>query len=280
MGLEEFRSHFSSQPSSQMLSLLLRQPMKPLKATATTSQPVLTLQQIETIFYKIQDIYEIHKEFYDSLCPKVQQWDSNITMGHLFQKLVRTFPGASLCLEEEEGWGDGPPCCGARPCGVAQLTPCHMLAGGRGTCCIPPCSSCCCLPKPSHPRVGVCAASVPLAAAGMPTAGGSWVQLWWNFGCRRMVWLCCGAGRSPGVQVTLWREAGGGCLFAPGCPGGFWWWLPGVTLQVLLLLLWTCGGNTGCARGCCGHAGEGRRRGQVEGCWEAAVVSASTVIEL
>lgn len=62
--------------------------MKPLKATATTSQPVLTIQQIETIFYKIQDIYEIHKEFYDNLCPKVQQWDSQVTMGHLFQKLV------------------------------------------------------------------------------------------------------------------------------------------------------------------------------------------------
>uniref|UniRef100_A0A803YQJ2 Active breakpoint cluster region-related protein n=1 Tax=Meleagris gallopavo TaxID=9103 RepID=A0A803YQJ2_MELGA len=71
---------------NQLEALLL--PMKPLKATATTSQPVLTLQQIETIFYKIQDIYEIHKEFYDNLCPKVQQWDSNITMGHLFQKLA------------------------------------------------------------------------------------------------------------------------------------------------------------------------------------------------
>lgn len=73
--------------------------MKPLKATATTSQPVLTIQQIETIFYKIQDIYEIHKEFYDNLCPKVQQWDSQVTMGHLFQKLVsvllieRAYPG-------------------------------------------------------------------------------------------------------------------------------------------------------------------------------------------
>ncbi|KAB1265687.1 Active breakpoint cluster region-related protein [Camelus dromedarius] len=66
----------------------LSQPMKPLKATATTSQPVLTIQQIETIFYKIQDIYEIHKEFYDNLCPKVQQWDSQVTMGHLFQKLA------------------------------------------------------------------------------------------------------------------------------------------------------------------------------------------------
>ncbi|XP_045426995.1 active breakpoint cluster region-related protein isoform X1 [Pipistrellus kuhlii] len=71
---------------NQLEALLL--PMKPLKATATTSQPVLTIQQIETIFYKIQDIYEIHKEFYDSLCPKVQQWDSQVTMGHLFQKLA------------------------------------------------------------------------------------------------------------------------------------------------------------------------------------------------
>ncbi|XP_040388683.1 active breakpoint cluster region-related protein isoform X4 [Cygnus olor] len=90
---------------NQLEALLL--PMKPLKATATTSQPVLTLQQIETIFYKIQDIYEIHKEFYDSLCPKVQQWDSNITMGHLFQKLVRAFPGALLCSPPARGAARG-----------------------------------------------------------------------------------------------------------------------------------------------------------------------------
>lgn len=63
--------------------------MRPLKATATTSQPVLTIQQIETIFYKIQDICEIHKEFYDALLPNIQQWDEKVTVGHLFQKLVR-----------------------------------------------------------------------------------------------------------------------------------------------------------------------------------------------
>ena len=78
---------------NQLEALLL--PMKPLKATATTSQPVFTIQQIETIFYKIQDIYEIHKEFYDNLCPKVQQWDSQVTMGHLFQKLRRLLLGCS-----------------------------------------------------------------------------------------------------------------------------------------------------------------------------------------
>ncbi|XP_033907220.1 active breakpoint cluster region-related protein-like isoform X4 [Acipenser ruthenus] len=71
---------------NQLEALLL--PMRPLKATATTSQPVLTIQQIETIFYKIQDIFEIHKEFYDNLYPNIQQWDNNLTVGHLFQKLA------------------------------------------------------------------------------------------------------------------------------------------------------------------------------------------------
>ncbi|KAL0994423.1 hypothetical protein UPYG_G00122010 [Umbra pygmaea] len=71
---------------NQLEALLL--PMRPLKATATTSQPVLTLQQVDTIFYKIQDIYEIHKEFYDALLPHIQHWDEKITVGHLFQKLA------------------------------------------------------------------------------------------------------------------------------------------------------------------------------------------------
>ncbi|XP_066552292.1 active breakpoint cluster region-related protein isoform X1 [Amia ocellicauda] len=71
---------------NQLEALLL--PMKPLKATATTSQPVLTIQQIETIFYKIQDIFEIHKEFYDNLYPNIQHWDNKLTVGHLFQKLA------------------------------------------------------------------------------------------------------------------------------------------------------------------------------------------------
>ncbi|KAJ3589534.1 hypothetical protein NHX12_010379, partial [Muraenolepis orangiensis] len=54
-----------------------------LLATATTSQPVLTIQQVETIFYKIQDIVLIHKEFYDALYPNIQQWDENVTASQL-----------------------------------------------------------------------------------------------------------------------------------------------------------------------------------------------------
>ncbi|XP_055969590.1 breakpoint cluster region protein [Sorex fumeus] len=71
---------------SHLEALLL--PMKPLKAAATTSQPVLTSQQIETIFFKVPELYEIHKEFYDGLFPRVQQWGHQQRVGDLFQKLA------------------------------------------------------------------------------------------------------------------------------------------------------------------------------------------------
>nr|XP_054101056.1 breakpoint cluster region protein-like isoform X2 [Callithrix jacchus] len=71
---------------SHLEALLL--PMKPLKAAATTSQPVLMSQQIETIFFKVPELYEIHKEFYDELFPRVQQWSHQQRVGDLFQKLA------------------------------------------------------------------------------------------------------------------------------------------------------------------------------------------------
>ncbi|XP_042335491.1 LOW QUALITY PROTEIN: breakpoint cluster region protein [Sceloporus undulatus] len=63
-------------------------PMKPLKAASTTSQPVLTSQQIETIFFKVPELYEIHKDFYDALLPRVQRWNHQQRVGDLFQKLA------------------------------------------------------------------------------------------------------------------------------------------------------------------------------------------------
>ncbi|XP_037121310.1 breakpoint cluster region protein isoform X2 [Syngnathus acus] len=71
---------------SHLEALLL--PMKPLKAAATTSQPVLSVSQIETIFFKVPELYEIHKEFYDGLLPRVQQWSHHQRVGDLFQKLA------------------------------------------------------------------------------------------------------------------------------------------------------------------------------------------------
>lgn len=74
------------------------QPMKPLKAAATTSQPVLTSQQIETIFFKVPELYEIHKEFYDGLFPRVQQWSHQQRVGDLFQKLVSQLPSPKVLV--------------------------------------------------------------------------------------------------------------------------------------------------------------------------------------
>uniref|UniRef100_A0A8D3D150 Breakpoint cluster region protein-like n=1 Tax=Scophthalmus maximus TaxID=52904 RepID=A0A8D3D150_SCOMX len=71
---------------SHLEALLI--PMKPLKAAATTSQPMLTIQQIETIFFKVPELHEIHKDFYDALLPRVQDWSHQQCVGDLFQKLA------------------------------------------------------------------------------------------------------------------------------------------------------------------------------------------------
>ncbi|XP_061913040.1 breakpoint cluster region protein-like [Entelurus aequoreus] len=71
---------------SHLEALLL--PMKPLKAAATTSQPVLSPAQIETIFFKVPELYEVHKDFYDGLLPRVQHWTHQQRVGDLFQKLA------------------------------------------------------------------------------------------------------------------------------------------------------------------------------------------------
>ncbi|KAG5834931.1 hypothetical protein ANANG_G00266780 [Anguilla anguilla] len=71
---------------SHLEALLL--PMKPLRAAASTSQPVLSLSQIDTIFYKVPELYDVHKEFYDGLLPRVQQWNHHQCVGDLFHKLA------------------------------------------------------------------------------------------------------------------------------------------------------------------------------------------------
>uniref|UniRef100_A0A8D3BPW9 Breakpoint cluster region protein-like n=1 Tax=Scophthalmus maximus TaxID=52904 RepID=A0A8D3BPW9_SCOMX len=80
------RSSRDTQSSGSLESTL--SPMKPLKAAATTSQPMLTIQQIETIFFKVPELHEIHKDFYDALLPRVQDWSHQQCVGDLFQKLA------------------------------------------------------------------------------------------------------------------------------------------------------------------------------------------------
>lgn len=41
--------------------------MKALRASAGTSQPVLTGQQVQTVFYQVPEIRDIHQTFYSGL---------------------------------------------------------------------------------------------------------------------------------------------------------------------------------------------------------------------
>lgn len=117
--------------------------------------------------------------------------------------------------------------------------PCHLFTGGHGTCCAPSCSSPCCLP------------------ALMPTVSGFQEQPWQGFGWRWMVWLYPGAGRSLGCCLFAVCALQGHAL-GPAAASDLRW--------EQRLCAW-----------CCGHAGEGKRRGQVERCQEVAVASASNV---
>lgn len=48
------------------------QPMKALKAAAGTSQPVLSTKQVQTVFYQIPELRDLHKDFFTSLRARLQ----------------------------------------------------------------------------------------------------------------------------------------------------------------------------------------------------------------
>ena len=62
--------------------------MKPLKATIGTSQPVMSNQDFETLFYRVPDLHNLHAEFYATLKPRLDTWTADTTVGDLFKKLV------------------------------------------------------------------------------------------------------------------------------------------------------------------------------------------------
>ncbi|KAJ8338183.1 hypothetical protein SKAU_G00371490 [Synaphobranchus kaupii] len=47
-------------------------PMKALRASASTSQPVLSTQQVQTVFFQVPELRELHKEFYTTLRARLE----------------------------------------------------------------------------------------------------------------------------------------------------------------------------------------------------------------
>lgn len=62
--------------------------MKAIRATLTTSQPVISEDEFGTMFYKIPELHALHQTFLDGLRKKLDKWDSKTTIGEQFK--VRT----------------------------------------------------------------------------------------------------------------------------------------------------------------------------------------------
>ncbi|KAF5902463.1 active breakpoint cluster region-related protein-like, partial [Clarias magur] len=80
----------------------LLMPLKALKASAGTSQPVLSIEQIQTVFYQLPELLDLHTEFHNSLKAKLQLYsdldpglpmqlrseNSDMSVGDIFIKFV------------------------------------------------------------------------------------------------------------------------------------------------------------------------------------------------
>lgn len=61
--------------------------MKAINATLTTSQPVITKEEYQTIFFKIEDLYNVHNNFLNQLTQK-SSLDGDVCVGDVFKHLV------------------------------------------------------------------------------------------------------------------------------------------------------------------------------------------------
>lgn len=83
--------------------------MKALRASAGTSQPVLSGQQVQTVFYQVPELRDMHQSFYSglkarlsALCRADVSSDrfSELTVGDLFLKMVRTLPPSNKYINK------------------------------------------------------------------------------------------------------------------------------------------------------------------------------------
>ncbi|XP_059052122.1 active breakpoint cluster region-related protein isoform X2 [Achroia grisella] len=62
--------------------------MNAIKATLSTSQPVITEEEFNTIFYKISELHELHKNFLEGLKAAVASWEEPLSVGIHFKKMA------------------------------------------------------------------------------------------------------------------------------------------------------------------------------------------------
>ena len=75
--------------------------MKALKATAGTSQPVLSCQDIQTVFFQVPELLALHRDFYQSLKARLE---GATELGEGLRNEQRQ--GACRSLSAEQGLGN------------------------------------------------------------------------------------------------------------------------------------------------------------------------------
>ncbi|KAK0160341.1 hypothetical protein PV328_007763 [Microctonus aethiopoides] len=71
----------------ECLNVML-QYMKAIRATLTTSQPVISEEEFGTMFYKIPELHTLHQNFLDELNEKLNKWDTKTTIGEQFKTMA------------------------------------------------------------------------------------------------------------------------------------------------------------------------------------------------
>lgn len=90
--LTMYRCIISSIVESETIYLecldVVLQYMKALKATLTTSQPMISPDDFSTVFYRITELHAAHSDFLNGLKDQTKQWDGTSSIGELFRVLA------------------------------------------------------------------------------------------------------------------------------------------------------------------------------------------------
>lgn len=63
--------------------------MKAMAATLTTSRPVISKNELQTMFFKVEELHEVHTEFLSSLKGKVAMETKDLCIGESFEELAK-----------------------------------------------------------------------------------------------------------------------------------------------------------------------------------------------
>lgn len=63
--------------------------MKAMAATLTTSRPVISRNELQTMFFKVEELHEVHSEFLTSLKNKIAMDSRDIHIGEPFEELAK-----------------------------------------------------------------------------------------------------------------------------------------------------------------------------------------------